>query len=108
MADYTKARRIGYFTMNPRNDLVRQHIRVGGLAVVLGGNQWPHDHHYDDGSHMPWFGPISSQQRWKAGHAQRSKCHGRRLRCICTGHKAQEHQLGCAPLTPLTFRYLAA
>jgi cyanophycin synthetase len=35
MADYTEAKRIGYVTMNPRHDLVRQHIRAGGLAVVL-------------------------------------------------------------------------
>jgi cyanophycin synthetase len=35
MADHTKADRIAYVTMNPRHELVRKHIRAGGLAVVL-------------------------------------------------------------------------
>jgi FKBP-type peptidyl-prolyl cis-trans isomerase 2 len=35
MADHTKASRIAYVTMNPRHELVRKHLRAGGLASVL-------------------------------------------------------------------------
>ncbi len=35
MADYTEATRICYVTMNPRHELVREHIRAGGRACVL-------------------------------------------------------------------------
>ena len=35
MADFTKAEHICYVTMNPEHDLVREHIRSGGRAVVL-------------------------------------------------------------------------
>src|SRR5204862_6474962 len=35
MADHTQAARIAYVTMNPQHELVRQHIRSGGLAAVL-------------------------------------------------------------------------
>ena len=34
MADHTEAARIAYVTMNPRHDLVRKHLRAGGLAAV--------------------------------------------------------------------------
>src|SRR5258708_40180910 len=35
MADYSQADRLGYVTMNPTHPLVNEHIRAGGLAVVL-------------------------------------------------------------------------
>src|SRR5690606_19402119 len=35
MADHTEAKRIGYVTMSPKHELVRQHVRSGGLAAVL-------------------------------------------------------------------------
>ncbi len=35
MADHSGAKRIGYVTMNSGHELVRQHIRSGGLAAVL-------------------------------------------------------------------------
>ncbi|MBT9556987.1 MAG: cyanophycin synthetase [Myxococcales bacterium] len=35
MADHSGAKRIGYVTMNSSHELVRQHIRGGGLAAVL-------------------------------------------------------------------------
>ena len=35
MADYSHANRLGYVTMNPAHPLVNEHIRAGGLAVVL-------------------------------------------------------------------------
>jgi cyanophycin synthetase len=54
MADYTEAERIGYVTMNPRNDLVRRHIQSGGLAAVLEeGINGQMITLYDQGSHLP-------------------------------------------------------
>ena len=42
---HTKAARICYVTMNPRHELVREHIRAGGRAVVLEeGINGQHDH----------------------------------------------------------------
>lgn len=35
MADYTKAERLCYITMDPRHALVKQHIQAGGQAFVL-------------------------------------------------------------------------
>ena len=54
MADYTEAARIGYVTMNPRHDLVRKHIRAGGLATVLEeGINGDMITIYDRGTHLP-------------------------------------------------------
>lgn len=35
MADYTEARQLCYVTMNPAHPLVKEHIRINGIAVVL-------------------------------------------------------------------------
>ena len=35
MADHTAAKHLCYVTMNPTHELVREHIRAGGRAVVL-------------------------------------------------------------------------
>jgi len=35
MADHSHANRLGYVTMNPAHSLVNEHIRAGGVAVVL-------------------------------------------------------------------------
>jgi cyanophycin synthetase len=54
MADHTKAARIAYVTMNPRHDLVRKHLRAGGLAAVL--EEGINGHMitlYDKGAHLP-------------------------------------------------------
>jgi len=54
MADHTKASRIAYVTMNPRHDLVRKHLRAGGLAAVL--EEGINGHMitlYDKGAHLP-------------------------------------------------------
>jgi len=54
MADYSKAEHICYATMNPRHDLVRDHIRSGGRAVVL--EEGINGHMitlYDRGTHIP-------------------------------------------------------
>ncbi|MBL9105780.1 MAG: cyanophycin synthetase [Myxococcales bacterium] len=71
MADYTEAARIGYVTMNPRHDLVRQHIRAGGLAVVLEeGINGDMITIYDHGSHIPllWTHLIPATLEGKAMH----------------------------------------
>jgi cyanophycin synthetase len=54
MADYTRASRIAYVTMNPRHELVREHIRAGGAACVLEeGINGQMITIYDRGSHIP-------------------------------------------------------
>jgi cyanophycin synthetase len=71
MADHTEAARIGYVTMNPRHDLVRQHIRSGGLAAVL--EEGINGHMitlYDKGAHLPllWTHLIPATLEGKAMH----------------------------------------
>jgi cyanophycin synthetase len=54
MSGHTEAKRIAYVTMNPRHDLVRQHIRAGGSAAVL--EEGINGHMialYDRGAHIP-------------------------------------------------------
>lgn len=71
MADHTDAKRIGYVTMNPRNDLVRQHIQLGGLAVVLEeGINGQMITLYDQGNHLPlmWTQLIPATLEGKAIH----------------------------------------
>jgi cyanophycin synthetase len=54
MADHTRASRIAYVTMNPRHELVRQHIGQGGLACVLEEQIRGHMITlYDKGTHLP-------------------------------------------------------
>jgi cyanophycin synthetase len=54
MADHTKAARIAYVTMNPRHELVRQHIGAGGTAVVLEDQiRGQMITLYDRGAHLP-------------------------------------------------------
>lgn len=71
MADHTKAARIAYVTMNPRHELVRKHIRAGGLAGVL--EEGINGHMitlYDKGSHLPllWTHLIPATLEGKALH----------------------------------------
>ena len=71
MADYTQATRIGYVTMNPKHDLVRRHIRAGGLAVVLEeGINGDMITVYDRGTHIPllWTHLIPATLEGKALH----------------------------------------
>ncbi|MBK9030169.1 MAG: cyanophycin synthetase [Myxococcales bacterium] len=54
MADHTQAARIAYVTMNPRHELVRQHISAGGLAAVLEDQiRGQMITLYDHGAHLP-------------------------------------------------------
>ena len=71
MADHTKATRIAYVTMNPRHDLVRKHLRAGGLACVL--EEGINGHMitlYDKGAHLPllWTHLIPATLEGKALH----------------------------------------
>jgi cyanophycin synthetase len=71
MADHTKAARIGYVTMNPQNDLVRQHIRAGGLAAVLEeGINGQMITLYDQGRQLPlmWTQLVPATLEGKAMH----------------------------------------
>lgn len=71
MAEHTKAKRVGYFTMNAKNDLVRRHIRAGGMAAVL--EEGINGHMitlYDGNSHVPllWTHLIPATMEGKALH----------------------------------------
>jgi len=71
MADYTKAKRICYVTMNPRHALVKEHIRQGGMALVLEqGINGDMITIYDNGSHTPllWTHLIPATIEGKAVH----------------------------------------
>ncbi len=71
MADYTEAARIGYVTANARHDLVRRHIRAGGLAAVLEeGINGDMITIYDRGTHIPllWTHLIPATVEGKALH----------------------------------------
>ena len=71
MADHTEAARIAYVTMNPRHELVRKHIRAGGLAAVLEeGINGQMITLYDKGAHLPllWTHLIPATIEGKASH----------------------------------------
>jgi len=54
MADHTDADHLCYVTMNPENNLVRQHIRSGGKAVVLEkGINGDMITFFENGAHIP-------------------------------------------------------
>jgi cyanophycin synthetase len=71
MADHTRAHRIAYVTMNPRHELVRQHISAGGLAAVLEEQIRGHMITlYDRGTHLPlvWTHLIPATLEGRALH----------------------------------------
>ena len=71
MASHTDAERIAYFTMDPRNPLVLQHIQAGGLAIVLEqGIKGQMITLYDDGLDLPllWTHLIPATMEGKALH----------------------------------------
>lgn len=71
MADYTKAKRLCYVTMNPRHALVKEHIRQGGMALVLEqGINGDMITIYDNGTHFPllWTHLIPATIEGKAIH----------------------------------------
>ena len=71
MADYTKAEHICYVTMVARHDLVREHVRAGGRAVVLEEGMKGHMITiYDGGAHIPllWTHQIPATLEGRATH----------------------------------------
>ncbi len=71
MADHTKATRIAYVTMNPRHELVRQHIAAGGTAAVLEEHIRGHMITlYEGGTHLPllWTHLIPATLEGRAMH----------------------------------------
>ena len=69
MGGHTDAKRIAYVTINPKHDLVRQHIRSGGAAAVLEeGINGQMITLYDRGSHIPllWAHLIPATLEGKA------------------------------------------
>ncbi len=78
MADYTEAKRLCYFTLNPNHELVREHIQTGGMAVVLEHGINGHMITiYDGGAHIPllWTHLIPATLEGKAIHnVQNAMC----------------------------------
>jgi len=71
MADYTKAKKVCYVTMNPGHLLVKEHIKQGGMALVLEqGINGDMITIYDNGSHTPllWTHLIPATIEGKAVH----------------------------------------
>jgi len=71
MADYTRAKKLCYVTMNPGHALVKEHIKQGGMAVVLEqGINGDMITIYDTGSHIPllWTHLIPATIEGKAVH----------------------------------------
>ncbi len=71
MADYTKAKKVCYVTMNPSHLLVKEHINRGGMAFVLEqGINGDMITIYDNGAHIPllWTHLIPATIEGKATH----------------------------------------
>lgn len=71
MADYSRAKRICYVTMNHAHPLVKEHIRADGLAVVLEEGMNGHMITlYDNGQHIPllWTHLIPATLEGRALH----------------------------------------
>ncbi len=71
MADYTKAKKVCYVTMNPSHLLVKEHINQGGMAFVLEqGINGDMITIYDNGNHIPllWTHLIPATIEGKATH----------------------------------------
>ncbi|MFO0663083.1 MAG: cyanophycin synthetase [Polyangiaceae bacterium] len=71
MASHTEATRIAYVTMNPKHELVKKHLRAGGLAGVLEqGINGDMITLYDKGVHLPllWTHLIPATLEGKALH----------------------------------------
>jgi cyanophycin synthetase len=69
MADFSNAENICYVTMNSGHGLVKEHIRVGGRAVVLEkGMNGDMITIYDNGTHMPvlWSHLVPATMEGKA------------------------------------------
>jgi cyanophycin synthetase len=71
MADYSSAKHVWYVTLNPKHDLVREHIRSGGKAVAVEqGINGQMITMYDRGAHLPllWTHLVPATLEGKALH----------------------------------------
>jgi cyanophycin synthetase len=71
MADYTEARHLCYVTMDPKHELVGEHIQAGGRGVVLeSGIKGQMITIYDHGAHIPllWTHLIPATLEGRAMH----------------------------------------
>jgi cyanophycin synthetase len=71
MADYTEAKHLCYVTMNPKHELVGEHIQAGGRGVVLeSGIKGQMITLYDHGAHIPllWTHLIPATLEGRALH----------------------------------------
>jgi cyanophycin synthetase len=71
MADYTQAKHLCYVTMDPKHELVREHIQAGGRGIVLeSGIKGQMITLYDHGSHIPllWTHLIPATMEGRAMH----------------------------------------
>ena len=72
MADYTEARQLCYVTMDPAHPLVKEHIRINGIAVVLeqGMNGQMITLYDSNGHHIPvvWTHLIPATLEGRALH----------------------------------------
>jgi cyanophycin synthetase len=71
MADYTQAEHLCYVTMDPRHELVGEHIKAGGRGVVLeSGIKGQMITIYDHGAHIPllWTHLIPATLEGRALH----------------------------------------
>ncbi len=71
MADYTEAKKVCYVTMNPSHLLVKEHIKQGGMALVLEqGINGDMITIYNNGQHIPllWTHLIPATIEGKAIH----------------------------------------
>jgi cyanophycin synthetase len=71
MADYTEAKHLCYVTMDPRHELVGEHIKAGGRGVVLeSGIKGQMITIYDHGAHIPllWTHLIPATLEGRAMH----------------------------------------
>jgi cyanophycin synthetase len=118
MADSHRGHAHRYVTMNPRHELVRQHIRAGGLAMVL--EEGINGHMitlYDRGTHMPllWTHLIPATLEGKALHnvqnamfaAAMAYAHGRQGREHPPGPAHLRHHLLPGPGPPQRLRRAA-
>ncbi|MBA3343971.1 MAG: cyanophycin synthetase [Gemmatimonadales bacterium] len=71
MADYTEAKHLCYVTMDPKHELVGEHIKAGGRGVVLeAGIKGQMITIYDHGAHIPllWTHLIPATLEGRAMH----------------------------------------
>ena len=101
MADYAKAEHICYVTINPKNAIVKEHIAVGGRAVVLEEGMSGHMITiYNQGAHIPllWTHLIPATLDGRAIHNVENAMFAAAL-AFSVGLKLEDIRQGLQPLT---------